>query len=247
MTETNEPSTDHDDQLRSWLSAVASDAQGELGPEDLAALGQRVHADIAAQDARPLAPLRERPAWQRNLVVLGVLAVAVGVTAVVTPRGDLLYYPLARLALEIGSFVGIFALCLALATRGTHLPELPRPWTFGLAGAAVGAVVVVALLPPPHTHDPHVSRGLGELISYCGPAGVLLALPMIALIRLFDRGSSVGALLAVSAAGVAANTLMQLHCPITDSAHLLLSHAAVGVVLLLGLALIGAIERRRSL
>ena len=247
MTETNEPPMDDDEALRRWLAPVRSDAEPEPGPEDLAALGRLVHAGIASEDARPLAVLRQRPAWQRNLVGLAVLAVAVGVTAVVTPRGDLPHYPLARLVLEIGSFVGVFALCLAVATRGTHLPELPRAWTYGLATAAVLVVVAVGLLPPPHAHDPHVSRGLGELISYCGPAGVLLALPVIGLIRLLDRGSSVGALAAVSAAGVAANTLMQLHCPITDSAHLLLSHAVVGVVLLLGLALIAAIERRRSL
>lgn len=250
MTDTHKPPTDPDqdlEQLRGWLGPVASDGDVEPGAADLAELSQRVHAGIAAEDSRPLAPLRQRPTWQRNLVGFGLLAVAMAVTMLITPRVDLAHYPLARLAAEVGVFLAVFAACLVVATRGTHLPELPRAWAYGLAALAVLVVAGVALLPPPHTHDPHVSRGWGEIISYCGPGGILLALPMIALIRLLDRGSSVGALVAVSAAGVAANTVMQLHCSITDSAHLLLSHAIVGVVLLLGLVVIGAIERRRSL
>lgn len=247
MTEPHEPLTEHDDQLRSWLGSVMSDGQEELAPDDLRALGERVRTGIVAEDARPLARHRQRPAWQRTVAGLGLVVLTLSITAAISPRGDLPYYPLARLALEVGSFLAVFALCVTVVTRGTHLPELPRPWTHGLAAAAVLVVVAVGLLPPPHAHDPHVSRGLGELVSYCGPGGVLMALPVYALVRLLDRGSSVGALAAVSAAGVAANTFLQVHCPITDSAHLLLGHATVGVYLLLGLALIGAIERRRTL
>ena len=187
MTEPHEPPTEHDELLRSWFASVMSDGQEEPRPEDLAALGERVQAGIAAEDSRPLAPLRRRPAWQRNLVGLGVLALAVVFTALVTPRGDLVHYPLGRLAFELGSYVAVFAACLAVATRGTHRPELPRAWVYGLAALAVLVAAGVAVLPPPHAHDPHVSRGFGEVVSYCGPGGILLALPVASVIMVLLR------------------------------------------------------------
>ena len=247
MTETDQQPTEDNDDLQGWLAALASDAPEEATSDALAALGQRVRVGIAAEDARPLAKLRQRPAWQRNALGVVSLGLVVGTTWAAFPREDMAHYPLARLALELGTLVAVFSLCLAVATRGAHLPELPRHWTYGLAGAAVLVVAAVGLLPPAHSHDPYVSQGLGELVSRCGLVGVVLALPVYALIRLLDRGSSLGALAAASAAGLVANTFLQAHCAITAQAHLLLGHAMVGVWLLLGLLLLRGIEPRRGL
>jgi hypothetical protein len=247
MTDTDTQHPDDDADLRRWLAAAEAEVPRAAAPEDLSALAARVHAGIAEEDARPLASVRQRPAWQRNLLGVVSLVVLVGSTFAAFPRTDVAHYPLGRLGLELGAFVAAFALCLAVATRGAHLPELPRRRTYGLAALAVLVVAAVGLLPPAHLHDPYGSRGLGEFFSHCGLVGVVLALPVYVLIRLLDRGSSLGALAAASAAGLAANTMLQAHCPVVDRAHMLLGHAMVGVWLLLGLLIIRAIERRRGL
>ena len=247
MTDTDTQPPEDDADLRRWLAAAQAAEAGDVAPEDLSALAARVRVGIEEEDARPLAGVRQRPAWERNVLGVVSLLVMVGSTFVALPRADVAHYPLGRLLLELGAFVTAFALCLAVATRGAHLPELPRRWTYGLAALAVLVVAAVGLLPPSHLHDAYVSRGLGELFSPCGLIGVILALPVYALIRLLDRGSSLGALAAASAAGLAANTMLQAHCPVVDRAHMLLGHAMVGVWLLLGLLIVRAIERSRSL
>jgi len=52
-----------------------------------------------------------------------------------------------------------------------------------------------------------------------------------------EHRSLPNALLAAAAAGIGANLLLELHCPITEVFHLLAGHASVGLVLVTGYAL----------
>jgi hypothetical protein len=224
---------------------MAGDAN-DLSQEGLAALAQGVQAGIAVEDARPLAPLRHRPTWQRNLLGLMLLFTVVIVAYAVFPRRDMVHYPLPRLGAELAAMVVAFGLCLVVAMRGTHRAELPRGVTYGLVALAVLVVASFGLLPAPHSHDAYVSRGIGELIGPCTFIGLGIALPVYALFRLLRRGSALGAFAAAAAAGLVANTFLHGHCSMTAGSHLVLAHAMVGVWLLLGVGVMQAVQRRRG-
>lgn len=258
MTETDGQPM-HDDDLRVLLQTALGPVHGLSDPDEAPAtpddptqpgaledLRMRVAAGVAAEDARPLATLRQRPTWQRQLVGVGALVLLVGTTFVAMPRADLALYPVWRLVLELGTYALAYMLCLLVALRGAHLPSLSPRVTYALATGAIALVGLVGLLPAPHEHGEHVSRGLAELLSPCAVVGVMVALPVYALVRLLDRGSSLSAVAAAGAAGLAGNSLLQMHCANTQSAHMLLGHAAVGVWLLLGVALARVAERRSA-
>jgi hypothetical protein len=240
----------NDDELR----ALARSALGSVGPADgadgtdevLASLRSKVAAGVAAEDSRPLAALRRRPGWQRNLVGLAALVTLVVATRVAMPRADLAVYPTWRLALELTVYVAAFGLASLVALRGAHLPTLPRLQTYALVVATVGLVALVGMLPAPHAHSVPASRGAAELLSGCALMGVMVALPVYALVRSLDRGSSLSAIAAAAAAGLAGNAFLQMRCANTSQAHLVFGHAAVGVWLVAGVALVRAVERRRA-
>ncbi|MEZ4325721.1 MAG: NrsF family protein [Polyangiales bacterium] len=246
MSETDENPLP-DEELRAFVrsAGVSSAASGDPAGDSsaLAALRERVQAGVAAEERRPLAGLRQRPTWQRALVGVAALGTLVMTTWVAIPRTDLASYPAWRLALELCAYGAAFVLCALVALRGAHLPALP-PWkTYGLSGAAVALVALVGLLPAPHAHDEHVSRGVAELLSPCGLVGALVALPVYLLVRLLDRGSSLSAVAAGTAAGLAGNTFLQMHCANTGTAHMALGHAMVVVWCVLGVLLARRLER----
>ena len=85
--------------------------------------------------------------------------------------------------------------------------------------------------------------GVAELLSPCGLVGALVALPVYLLVRLLDRGSSLSAVAAGTAAGLAGNTFLQMHCANTGTAHMALGHAMVVVWCVLGVLLARRLER----
>jgi len=68
--------------------------------------------------------------------------------------------------------------------------------------------------------------------------GLLLGVPVYALLRLVDRGNALGNLVAAAAAGVAGNFVLKAHCSIPGTSHELLGHASVALVFVLGLGLV---------
>jgi hypothetical protein len=137
------------------------------------------------------------------------------------------------------AFCFLLVLAMFMVTRPVHLPALPRWQSLCLVCIAVGATVVAAFWPVPAamaatTHD----HGNGFMAGACMGVGLLLGVPVYALLRLVDRGNALGSLVAAAAAGVAGNFVLKAHCSIAGTSHELLGHASVALVFVVGLGLV---------
>jgi hypothetical protein len=136
------------------------------------------------------------------------------------------------------TFCVLLVLAMFMVTRPVHLPALPRWQSVCLACIAVGATVLAAFWPYPAaqaaTHD-HTG---GVMAGACMGVGLLLGVPVYALLRLVDRGNAFGSLVAAAAAGLAGNFVLKAHCSVPGTSHELLGHASVAVVFVLGLGLV---------
>jgi hypothetical protein len=137
------------------------------------------------------------------------------------------------------AFCVLLVLAIFMVTRPVHLPALPRWQSICLACVAVGATVIAAFWPIPaalaaSTHD-HAG---GFMAGACMGVGLLLGVPVYALLRLVDRGNALGNLVAAAAAGVAGNFVLKAHCSIAGTSHELLGHASVALIFVLGLGLV---------
>jgi hypothetical protein len=81
-------------------------------------------------------------------------------------------------------------------------------------------------------------QGNGFMAGACMGVGLLLGVPVYALLRLVDRGNALGSLVAAAAAGVAGNFVLKAHCSIAGTSHELLGHASVALVFVVGLGLV---------
>jgi len=136
------------------------------------------------------------------------------------------------------AFCTLLIMAIFMVTRPVHLPALPRWQSICLVCVAVGATMIAAFWPIPaalaSTHD----HGGGFMVGACMGVGLLLGVPVYALLRLVDRGNALGNLVAAAAAGVAGNFVLKAHCSIPGTSHELLGHASVAVVFVLGLGLV---------
>jgi hypothetical protein len=136
------------------------------------------------------------------------------------------------------TFCVLLVLAMFMVTRPVHLPALPCWQSVCLACIAVGATVLAAFWPYPAaqaaTHD-HTG---GVMAGACMGVGLLLGVPVYALLRLVDRGNAFGSLVAAAAAGLAGNFVLKAHCSVPGTSHELLGHASVAVVFVLGLGLV---------
>ena len=138
------------------------------------------------------------------------------------------------------AFVLLIVLAMFMVTRPVHLPSIPRWQSICLACLAVGATVVAAFWPVPEAlaaSSAH-EHGSGFMAGACMGAGLLLGIPVYALLRLVDRGNALGSLVAAAAAGVAGNFVLKAHCAIPGTSHELLGHASVAVLFVVGLGLV---------
>lgn len=193
-----------------------------------------------ARERGPVAWLRSRPTPLR--LVLAVL-VGLGVPAALGVwllRPDLGVYPVLR-------YGGVLVTVAAMAGAAIHfaLRPLDRPSLgSGLAWAAGGILLLVAILPPAHQAHPASLHGTGaELVPAaltCLTVGLLAALPGVILLLALDRASvpwlGRGTRLATVAGGAAGFLALHLLCPITAPIHLVTGHVGVfGVLLLLNI------------
>lgn len=196
---------------------------------------------LIATRAALMAQVRQPASWSDRLaetdsrlrwVVLVVLAAGTLAVGVGGLRPDFSAYPGLRMALTLGSLAAAGLLGWGLSLRPLWRP--PTIW-LGLAPWLLAALPAV-LAALPHAATGHPENLLGAQESAFGRAGgcllygTLLALPLLMSWRLLDRSKgrepARRRVAGLAAAGFA-NAGLQLHCPLTGSAHLWLGHVSV--------------------
>ena len=216
----------------------------ELDPAEQPANGElidRMFANVKGQcnksDKTIVGFFRSRSTTVRRLIVLAVFAI-LGVAG---------WYNLAlvdesvRDPQWIATLIVFFVLLIVammMVTRPVHWPELPRWQVACLVGVAVGATVLAAFWPGAGAYAATHEHGSGMMAGACMGFGLLLGVPVYASLRLVDRGNAFGSLVAAAAAGLAGNFVLKAHCAIDTTGHVLLGHASVAVLFVLGLGLV---------
>ncbi len=227
--------------LHSQLSRLA--AHSEASSADLEALFAQLQRAVGAERG-PRARLRALPTWLRVGLVLAVAGALGALAAGRFMRPDITAYPAGRMALALISIGALLAASLWLALRPLQLASV-APWV--PATAALGSLLwlgALYLLPPVHeaTGWSRNPAGLGPTLARALPCMVIglgLSLPFLLLLRALDRGGTRRPLLMAAAAGLLANFVLQLACPVTAPVHMLLGHMGVAVLLLAGAAALG--------
>ncbi|HKU43634.1 MAG TPA: hypothetical protein VJR89_35995 [Polyangiales bacterium] len=204
--------------------------------EDAAGLDlERLQAELQNELARergPIAWLRSRSTPLRGMLAGGAVAAIVLATMALRLRPDYAAYPEGRMLAVLGLIAALIVVDLILTLWPLQLPAAPR-W---LARAAVVAaplgLFVLYMLPPPHTGHPRTSLPAGFEPAFWAAARCLLlgsavAAALYALLRGLDRGGTQRLLLMAACAGLAANLMLQLHCPVSAPLHLLIGHLGV--------------------
>jgi hypothetical protein len=207
-----------------------------------APLFEQMYAEVKAEcdksDRTVAGFLRSRSTIARRVVVLSVFAL-LGLAGwfafpLIATEGRSVEW-----TATLAAFCVLLVLAMFMVTRPVHLPAIPRWQSLCLVCVALGATVVAAFWPVPAalaatTHD----HGGGFMAGACMGVGLLLGVPVYALLRLVDRGNALGSLVAAAAAGVAGNFVLKAHCSIAGTPHELLGHASVAVIFVVGLGLV---------
>ncbi len=211
-------------------------AQWEDGGDPVAGVDfDKLHAELQGK----LAQERGFSAWLRSRstplratlagIVVGLLAVA---TMAVWLRPDFELYPAGRMNAVLASIAGLIVLDLILLLWPMQLPAAPR-WLMAaaVAGAPIGLFfwysAPVAHLTHPRSVPSEDFRGWCVHVGRCLFYGSVVAGGVYALLRSLDRGGANRLLLMAACAGLAANLVLQLHCPQTTPSHLMIGHFGV--------------------
>lgn len=165
-----------------------------------------------------------------TLAALGIIGLSMFPLAGESIRGSWWFAPLVALS-------GLLIIAAMMATRPVHKPAFRRWQVACLACVTIGAAVLVAFWPGGSAQAAAAGENAGTLAGACMGMGLLLGVPVYALLRLVDRGNALGALIAASAAGLAGNFALEAHCPIGTTEHILLGHASVAALFVLGVGL----------
>ena len=196
-----------------------------------------VKGECAKSDKTLKGFLRSRSTMVRRLIVLSVFAgLAVAGFYSIPMVDESLRNPQWVATLVV--FCLLLVVAMMVVTRPVHRPSLPRWQVVSLVGLAIAATVLAAfwpsssVLPATHQHDTGVIAGA------CMGFGLLLGVPVYALLRLVDRGNTWGSVVAAAAAGLAGNFVLKAHCALETTSHVLLGHASVAVLFVVGLGLV---------
>jgi hypothetical protein len=205
-----------------------------VGESSVEALSARLSLRLGREHG-PLAWLRGLATPARLALALGLVALLGALALLAMPRVDLAVYPAGRLVLAVVGLLAVGGAAVLGALRPLQRPELPvRRWAIVL-GVALGVPFILAALPQAHmlhqaslqgTGADFVKRALG-----CFIFGLEVGVPVLLLVRALDRGPLQPRrfVLAAALAGVAANLVLEMHCPVTAPSHLLAGHATVGL------------------
>jgi len=223
--------------------------EGDASPPgfDPASLFSEVEASIARDARSPLTRLRELTTPMRILLTSAVSFAVASIVGITACRTDLATYSTARLALEATVLAAALVGTLSLAMRPSQRPELDRGRLAVALGSGLAVAFAIATIPAPQAGaaplgpiaPPDWSAGLP-----CLTIGLLVGIPIYLIARALDRGSSRTAYLAAGAAGIAGNLALTMHCPLGDVGHRVSTHASLGIVFLVSLALAATLEHR---
>ncbi len=229
-----------------WDAEIAEQlrdlAQSEAGPgsEELDRLYACVRQQCDANDRRFAGFVRTRATWIRRLLVVAAFALI----AFIASRSLPMIAESARSTprmMSLAAYLLLLLIASFLATRPLHLPPL-APWKAkAVAGLTVTATLIASLWPRAEAaaaSNPLATDAPPFMFMACLGIGLLLGLPVYALLRLFDQGNTFGNLMAAAAAGLAGNLLLNMHCPVHSGPHALCGHASVAVIFVLGLGLV---------
>jgi hypothetical protein len=200
---------------------------------DLEPLRREVHRALA-QERGVVARLRSLRTSHRILLVVLLAALVTLAAALATPRHDLGEVPFARMMATLAVFAALTAAASWRMLRPLHAPP-PSMWS-GRALIAAGLLspCLFALGPLEHVG---LSAGEGaDFVACCGKCigfGGALALPVFVLALLARRSTVDGAVVAALggvAAGLTGNLGLQVHCAVTEPAHVLASHELLVLV-----------------
>lgn len=242
-----------DGELRSVLERQRRDDQRQLAEDALWA--NEVFSDLEqqakTQEHSVANALSTWPTWARTAIVLLTSMTTIAIVFMMSPRRDLHVYPPARMALALTT-MGMLSLWLGGdALRSWHRPALTSTGTRIRIAVAVGLLVVLSILPAPVELSPYTNppRGVPLLVhaSSCFFFGLMVALPTFAMCYLAGRKAPFTTWVAAAVAGLVGNLALQLHCPITEHAHLLAGHASLGIAALGFAAALLLMVRKNSL
>ena len=233
-------------ELPDWDSGIGERLRGLAGPgetrsETLDRVYEGLRTECERSDKSVSGYLRSRSTTVRRLIVLIAFAVILFVAIENFPMVE---EPArtARWTVTLIAYGVLLVLTLLVATRPLQLPALSRWKTNCVICVAVGATILAAVLPSSgaeavgstggHEH------GAGLMFASCMGLGLLFGVPIYALLRMFDRGNTFGALIAAAAAGLAGNLLLKMHCPVDTTAHVLMGHSSVALLYVAGLGLV---------
>ncbi len=196
-----------------------------------------VKAECDKSDRSIAGYLRSRSTMARRVIVLAVFAMLAVVGWFVFP----LVSDQARTiqwAISLAIFCVLLLIAMFMVTRPVHLPALPHWQSLCLVCIALGATVLAAFWPHPAAQAATHDHAGSVLAGACMGVGLLLGVPVYALLRLVDRGNALGSLIAAAAAGLAGNFVLKAHCPVPGTSHELLGHASVAILFVVGLGVV---------
>ncbi len=226
--------------------AGALGAEDDPSPDDMAALLSSVKSAVERETgARAWARSRSTPA--RLVGALAAVAALAAVVATGSPRGDLAEMSKLRLLSAMVLYGGLAFACLLVAMRPLQRPSLAPSAGRGLIVAGLAVAVGFALAPAASGLSLwSASPTLVPEAMTCFAFGAALAVPLLGVGWLLDRGGYAGGgrlLLAAGSAGLAGSLFLELHCDMQMPAHLMLGHVTVVVALLGGGLILSTLQR----
>lgn len=186
--------------------------------------------------------LRSRATPTRLLIAAGWVVALTVLSGLGIPRTRFAPIPAERVVLVLSALAVLAALLLRLGLRPAQVPAVNDRSVFAILAVGLLFPVLAAFLPAgPHPFDHYPQYTQTQATVGCFVIGATTGALVVFLLRALDRaahGTRMAGLVAAVAGGVAGNLALELHCPVTAPAHLLLGHATVGLtlVLLYGLA-----------
>jgi hypothetical protein len=201
-----------------------------------------------ARENRFVPRLKSLPTPVRALLATATLLIPV-VMGPFKLRPDLALYPTARFVAEMVALAGLTVGVGWLWLRPIYRPSLPRWVPRSLLALALLLPWLLAALPAAHAYVHQPWQTVLHQASGCFLMGSAIALPAIVVLAGVGRrrqGWPGFAILPALVAAPASLIGLQLHCPNTAPAHLLLGHAPIALALSILLLLALSIRRAET-